>query len=186
MNIILDGVDCVGKDTQIRFIEEEFESRDKVVHLLHYSNIKMNSKEKILKASKLRYREMFKLFNKSDDLNIFIFNRAYLSEYVYSPIYRNYDGSYVFDYEKDFISKKYEPTKLIILMDEAEKIIKRDIRRGDGKTFSLDIDKKNKELNAFKEAYDKSLLDKKLVYLNGKTPIQLFNEDIKPFIFEDR
>ena len=36
MNIIIEGADALGKDTQISFIEKEFEKRSKAVHIVHY------------------------------------------------------------------------------------------------------------------------------------------------------
>ena len=183
MNIIVEGCDCTGKDTQIKFIETEFERLKKAVHIFHYSNITLDSNKNIENASKIRYREMFNLLNKSDDLNVFIMNRSHLGEAVYSPIYRGYSGDYVFDYEKDFMIKEHQNTKLILLIDDPEKIIERDKARGDNNSFSLDIDKKKTEIVLFERAFDKSFLDKKMIHLNGRTAEDIYENEIKPFIF---
>lgn len=185
MNIIIEGIDCVGKDTQIAFIETEIAKRNKVSHVFHYSNIKLTDNKEIEKASKLRYREMFSILNMSSDLNNFIMNRSHLGEAIYSPIYRSYSGDYVFDYEKAFLSKAHQPTKLVLFLDDAEKIIERDKKRGDGLSFSLDIDKKNQEIEAFKKAFEKSSLDKKLIYLKGRGPEEIFTQEVYPFLFEN-
>lgn len=185
MNVIFESTDAMGKDTQIAFVEKEFEKRGKAVHIIHYSNIKLDTNEDIKKASELRYREMFNILNRSDDLNIFVLNRAHLGEAIYSPIYRNYSGDFVFDFEKDFVSKDHQPTKLIVFTDDAEKCLERDKKRNDGKSFSLDLEKRKQEIEAFERAYNMSVLDKKLIHLNGRTPEEIWEQDVKPFIFGD-
>lgn len=185
MNIIIEGCDCTGKDTQIKFIETEFERLKKAVHIFHYSNINLESNTDIENASKIRYREMFNLLNKSDDLNVFIMNRSHLGEAVYSPIYRGYNGDYVFDYEKNFMIKEHENTKLILFTDDPEKIIERDKARGDNKSFSLDINKKDLEISLFERAFEKSFLNKKIIHLNGRTAEDIYENEVKPFIFNE-
>lgn len=185
MNVIVEAADAMGKDTQIGFIEQEFERRGKAVHIIHYSNIKLATNKDIEIASRIRYREMFNIMNFSNNLNIFIFNRAHLGETVYSPIYRGYNGDYVFEYEKKFVNKGHENTKLIVFTDDPEKSIERDIKRNDGKSFSLELEKRTNEINRFVEAYNKSVLDKKLIELKGRDANQIWQEEVYPFIFED-
>lgn len=183
MNIIFESTDAMGKDTQIALLERELEKRGKAVHILHYSNIRLDSNSQIETASKIRYREMFNVMKNITDPNVFIFNRAHLGETVYSPLYRNYNGDYVFDYEKEYLNQQHPKTFLIVFTDDVDNVIARDIARNDGKSFTLDKDKKQKEIELFEQAYEKSSLCKKLVKLNNRTPEQIFNEDIKPFIF---
>lgn len=183
MNIVIEGCDAMGKGTQIAFIEKEFEKLAAAVHIIHYSNIKLDTNDAIKVASQIRYREMFKLMSVIPDNNVLIFDRAHLGETVYSPIYRNYSGDFVFDFEKDYVKREHPETKLIVFTDTPEAVIERDKKRGDGLSFSLDIDKKKQELEAFERAYVMSCLDKKLIYLNGRTPEQIWKEDVYPFIF---
>ena len=183
MNIIVCGADALGKSTQIALIEKEWEKRNKAVHIIHYSNIKLDTNDAIKVASQIRYREMFKLMSVVPENNVLIFDRAHLGETVYSPIYRNYSGDFVFDFEKDYVKCEHPETKLIVFTDTPEAVIERDKKRGDGLSFSLDIDKKKQELEAFERAYTMSVLDKKLIYLNGRTPEQIWKEDVYPFIF---
>ena len=126
---------------------------------------------------------MFNLMSSVPENSVLIFNRAHLGETVYSPIYRNYSGDFVFDFEKDYVKREHPETKLIVFTDTPEAVIERDKKRGDGLSFSLDIDKKKQELEAFERAYIVSCLDKKLIYLNGRTPEQIWKEDVYPFIF---
>lgn len=173
----------MGKGTQIAFIEKEFEKRNKAVHIVHYSNIKLDTNEDIKLASQIRYREMFRLMSVLPNENVLIFDRAHLGETVYSPIYRKYSGDFVFDYEKDYVNHNNPVTKLIVFTDTPEAVIERDKKRGDGLSFSLDVEKKREEIAAFERAYEMSSLDKKLIHLNGRTPEQIWEEDVYPFIF---
>ena len=126
---------------------------------------------------------MFKLMSSVPENNVLIFNRAHLGETVYSPMYRNYNGDFVFDFEKDYVRREHPETKLIVFTDTPEAVIERDKKRGDGLSFSLDIDKKIQELEAFESAYNMSCLDKKLVHVSGRTPEQIGKGDVYPFIF---
>lgn len=185
MIVLIEGPDACGKDTQAQFIENEFERRHISVHSFHYSNIKYtNSNEEIKIASMQRYRDMFNIFSSIRNENLAIIsNRSHIGETVYSPIYRKYNGDFVFDFEKDYVRREHPETKLIVFTDTPEAVIERDKKRGDGLSFSLDIDKKKQELEAFERAYNVSCLDKKLIYLNGRTPEQIWKDDVYPFIF---
>ena len=70
--------DALGKDTQIALIEKEFEKRSKAVHIVHYSNIKLDTNDAIKVASQIRYREMFNLMSSVPENNVLIFNRCTL------------------------------------------------------------------------------------------------------------
>lgn len=180
-------VDAMGKSTQIQLIENELERRHKAVHIVHYSNIKFTKDNKeIENASALRYREMFNLMKKTDDTNVIIFDRAHLGETVYSPLYRGYTGDFVFQFEKDFIEGEHPETKLILFTDTVENVIARDKARGDGLSFTLDPEKKADELKAFDMAFENSWLDKKRISLNGRTPEEIYEQDVFPFIFGDK
>ena len=185
MIILIEGVDCLGKDTQISFIEKEFEKRNKAVHIIHYSNIKLDTNEAIKVASQIRYREMFRLMSVVPLNNVLILNRSHIGEAVYSPMYRNYNGDFVFDFEKDYVNHNNPVTKLIVFTDTAEAVIARDKARGDGLSFSLELDKKKQELAAFERAYNLSSLNKKLIHLNGRTAEEIWEQEVYPFIFKD-
>ena len=184
MNIIVCGADAMGKSTQIQLIENELEKLGKAVHIVHYSNIKFTKdNSEIENASMIRYREMFNLMKRTDDLNAIIFDRAHLGETVYSPLYRGYTGKFVFDFEKNFVNGSHPKTKLILFTDTVENVIARDKARGDGLSFTLDPEKKAEELKAFDEAFNESCLDKKRIILNGRTPEEIYSQDVYPFIF---
>ncbi len=187
MVVIFDSVDAIGKDTQIERLVQLAHKKGIITHILHYSNIKglddnksnLRGPSSIHDFSKVRdlsveqYQSIFTFMRDvaipSKDL--FIYNRAHLSEYVYSPMYRNYDGYYVFALEKTILADKLSDNiYLFSFIDDPKKIIERDIARGDGQSFSLDFDKKQEELNRFKEAFNLSGISKKyLIDIENKT-----------------
>ena len=191
MVTIICGTDALGKDTQIQKIKDESERRGISAHILHYSNIKVfgNDNKKIREASYKQFRDMFKLINfaaSEDSMNL-ILNRAHLGECVYRPLYRNYNGDFVFEEEKTFIwQDNLKRIKLILFTDDVEAIIKRDKERNDGQSFSLDPEMKKKELELFDKAFEKSILNKKRIELKGRNAEQIWNEEVKTFIFDNK
>lgn len=184
MNIIIEGVDATYKSTEIQFIKNELEKRGKIVYIIHCSNFKFSDDLKEIESfSKKYYKDLLLLMRHSseDKDHVIIFDRAHLGEYVYSPIYRNYDGSYVFDYEKEILLDDYS-TKLIVFSDDPQKIIERDKKRNDKLSFSLALDKKTEEVNRFVEAFNKSVLNKKFIELKDRSSEQVWKEDVLPFI----
>ena len=112
-----------------------------------------------------------------------ICDRAHLGECVYSPIYRDYSGDFVFEEEKNFIwQDNLKRIKLILFTDDAENVIKRD----DGLSFSIDLDTKKKEIELFDKAFEKSILNKKRIELKGRYAEQIWNEEVKTFIFDNK
>jgi hypothetical protein len=111
-----------------------------------------------------------------------IFDRTHLGEMVYSPLYRNYPGSYVFDLEKQFLAesspKVGESVKLILLTTSNF-----DMLEDDG--LSFDFAKKEDEQKMFIEAFNKSSLKNKVLVdvHNGnggyKTYEEIFKEAMK-------
>ena len=191
MTIIIEGVDALGKSTQIQKIKDEFEKQGISVHILHYSNIKAfgNDNKKIREASYKQYRDMLKLANyaASEDSMALILDRSHVGEAVYSPLYRDYNGDFVFEEEKTFLwQDNLKRIKLILFTDEVEAIIKRDKERNDGQSFSLDPEMKKKELELFDKAFEKSILNKKRIELKGRDAEQIWNEEVKTFIFDNK
>lgn len=191
MTVIVEGVDALGKSTQIQKIKDEFEKRGVSVHILHYSNIKAfgNDNKKIKEASYKQYRDMLKLANyaASEDSMALILDRSHIGESVYSPLYRNYNGDFVFEEEKTFLwQDNLKRIKLILFTDDVEEIIKRDKKRNDGQSFSLDPEMKKKELELFDKAFEKSILNKKRIELKGRDAEQIWNEEVKTFIFDNK
>jgi hypothetical protein len=181
MIIIVEGPDNVGKGTQIENIKKWIGETGESVHVLHYSNIKVD-KDRILEVSKMHYRHMFEIVDvgRSYGMN-FILDRAHLGEAVYSPIYRGYNGDYVFNLEKDYCIAQtvdgpekthlWKNTKLILYTDDPENLIDRE----DGKSFSIDLHNKESELKAFEVAFNKSILDKIMINISGRDKENVWN-----------
>lgn len=181
---IIEGVDSTGKGTQIEMLKSEYEKKGIPVHIVHYSSVKgIKDKKKVEAYSKKLYKDMFDLGCSTTKENVIIMDRGHLGESVYSPMYRGYSGDYVFDYENELLGFDWQKFKLILFTGDAKEIIKRDKARGDGQSFTLDLEKKKEELKKFDEAFEKSKLIKLRIDIGKKTPEEIFNE-VKAFIFK--
>jgi thymidylate kinase len=104
--------------------------------------------------------EMMK-FAYHNNINL-IFDRFHIGEYVYSPIYRNYSGEFIFEIEKQFkFEKFFGNIFLTVMVDEAKSVSKRE----DGLSFSgKDIDLKISEKRRFTIGFTKSnIINKQLI-----------------------
>ena len=179
MNIIIEGPDAVGKSTLIKSLQSYLYNLEKVypTQTLYYYNLK-TSKEEMLRVSHLHYAEGFKTLIKSyhEDKKHLLLDRFHLGEYVYSEKYRGYDGSYVFDFEKQYVNVFEDNTLLILLYDDAENLISRD----DGLSLSVNIDDKNEEIQRFLTAFELTELKNKIkININNKTIEEVYNLVIK-------
>jgi len=155
--IIIEGTDNVGKDTQQNLIIEKL--NDLVFHKVHYSSLPFKDDvDKHTKYSKKMYEDMFNMMElcKSSNINI-IFNRSHLGETVYSPLYRNYSGDYVFDIEKKYTKSLRENLYLITLTNDPHTILKRD----DGKSFYGNEEEIKAEVDGFNRAHRLSTIKNK-------------------------
>lgn len=166
--IIVEGPDNVGKTTQIRNISKLLNDNNIINHTLHYSNLQsdiLNGNE-IRKNSKIMYDNMINISNSTSDF--FISDRFHLGEYVYGKIYRNYDNpTNIFD-----IEKLTDNILLIVLIDSAENLISRD----DNKSFSINKNIKNKEIELFIESYNLSKFKKILINIENKNIDSVWSE----------
>jgi thymidylate kinase len=162
----MEGLDNCGKTTQIRKLLKYF--IDKPTFVIHFSGIQDISAQKSKNYSIKLYNEMFLLMkNAYQDQRSLIFDRSHIGEYVYAPMYRNYPGDFIFDieniYENDlFFNNIY----LFTMIDDPENIIKRE----DGKSFSIELENKQKEIDLFVEATNRSnIKHKKIINIAGKS-----------------
>ena len=176
MIVICEGLDRVGKSTQIQRIKRYYEEKNRLFHILHYSNIKGPNIEE---RSKIYYKEMFELIKYAHDKINLILDRAHIGEVVYSPLYRNYSGEYVFGLEKLYEPYLYN-TRLLVFIDRAENLITRD----DGLSFTAQLNKKTDEIERFTEAYNKSFLRKALINIDGYDEEAVWNNFVKKALEE--
>lgn len=157
MIVIFEGIDNVGKDTQIKMFQKYmFDKHNFMFHQLHYSGFNSNdlSSGELLDMNYKLYCEMFDIIYRNN-FN-FILNRSHLGEYVYGNMYRGYDASYIFDLEKTRMIKK---VKLILLLDDSNTVISRD----DGHSFSINKTVKEKEIELFREVFNKTSIEDKII-----------------------
>jgi thymidylate kinase len=157
--IIIEGTDNVGKDTQQNLIIEKL--NDLVFHKIHYSSLPFKTDvEKHVTYSSTMYDDMFKLMLSVKEKNInIIFNRSHLGESVYSPLYRNYSGDYVFDIEKNYVDELRNELYLITLTNDPHTIWNRD----DGKSFYKNEEGIRAEVEGFTRAHRLSKIKNKLM-----------------------
>lgn len=150
--IIFEGLDRCLKDTLIDKVKGYLPPS----HTLHYA--KPPKVEDVKFFQRMSFNQMFKMIKNLYHMNFtLILNRAHIGEFVYSPIYRNYSGEYVFDIEKKF---DLGNVFLIVLYDSNyEAYLKRD----DGESFNEgNIENVKKEIDAFREGYQKSVIPNKI------------------------
>jgi thymidylate kinase len=94
-----------------------------------------------------------------------IFDRWHLGEAVYSPLYRKYSGSYVFDMEKTFNLDSTNNVRLILLIEDFQTAIH---FQSDGDSF--DDTKREAEQKLFIEAFNRSVIqDKRIICVTDRT-----------------
>lgn len=161
MIYIFEGLDNCLKDAIIYKLRAKLSAR---THVLKYSN--PPSIEETEKYQKDHFTDMFSLIEESliGDRN-FILNRAHLGEYVYGPIYRKYDSSWIFDIENQFLKRikdRSHSIVMVLLYDSSNEQLR---KREDGKSMSKVQDEKiDLERLRFLEAFDKSFISQKLKF----------------------
>lgn len=183
--IILEGPDNTGKDTQQKLIIKNLYKQEGLVFQTHhFSNCPFTTKKDHIAYSKQMYTDMFRTIKEYCSMGISaIFNRSHLGEAVYSPLYRKYDGDYVFRIEKAFKDSYYKcwnnleaPSKfyeekifdqiyLIVFVGDKNVIFSRD----DKLSFYKDAEGVQKERELFERAFEKSIIPHKyIIDVTGK------------------
>jgi len=163
MIYIFEGIDRVGKSTQINKLFKKIANRGHGRPLMiHCANFGIGDKVRSETYSKMYYYKFLKDIIRLSDRDIYdvILDRSHIGEAVYGPMYRDSDGEYVFDFEKEIFSERdLESTYLITLIDSPENAIERD----DGLSFSTDLHLKKEEIHLFKCAHNDSHIKNKLL-----------------------
>ena len=164
MIYILEGMDNCLKDTLIQLLRSSLPPQTQI---LKFSNPPKNIASSPEAWQKAHFTDMFDLL----ELNIaysnrnLILNRAHLGEYVYAPIYRGYDGDWIFDLEKSFLNASHEhlgKLKLFVLYDSDNNQLH---LREDGRSLSKnDGNKINLERERFIKAFEKSRMPNKRIF----------------------
>lgn len=128
----IEGLDRLGKSTLINNIKQST-GFFQVIHFskpelldIHYLNMFNADSDGDLRARRDGlYTYQCASFNNSMLLAKsgakLIFDRWHLGENVYAPLYRKYDGSYVFDLEKRHDLQTHDRIRLILLTEDFDK-----------------------------------------------------------------
>ncbi len=159
---MIDGIDRLGKGTLVQNILDKYGYHlvihyDKPKLLQKYSESSSN-KEIALRTYQVETNQnMFELMKTK--VNV-IFDRTHLGEMVYAPLYRGYNGDYIYKMEMEAIEHKIftyrEDFKLILLTTSNF-----DMLQDDG--LSFDFSKKEFEQAKFIEAFKRSSISNKTI-----------------------
>lgn len=171
MILFIDGLDNVGKTTQIKKIINHFNKE--VFISIHHTAVKQKSAEDSICQTSAYTRDVFSLARSRNDIGrSLIADRCHLSEMVYSKLYRGYDGDYVLDIEREYLTLLREIV-LITLIDTPENVVWRE----DGLSHSVKLEDKQKEIDAFVSAANRSkILNKHIINISGKNEDMVFEE----------
>jgi hypothetical protein len=180
--IIIEGSDNTGKSTQASLLIKKL--KDIVFQKLHYSSLPFKDDTDLhITYSTRMYDDMFKLMTLMKDNHInAIFDRSHLGETVYSPLYRQYSGDYVFDIEKNYVNELSKELYLITLVNDPNIIFKRD----DGLSFYKNEEGVKAEVDGFIRAHRLSKIKNKLLVNVGTMSADEVCEVILNFIKEER
>lgn len=163
MVYIFEGMDNCLKDTLIQLLRAYLPPQTQVFKFSNPPSA-INLAEEWQKA---HFKDMFDLIDLSlaNSTRNLILNRAHLGEFVYSPIYRGYEGDWIFDLEESFLKASCEhvnKVKLFVLYDSDNHQLS---NREDGKSLSKkDNVKMNLERERFILAFEKSKISCKKIF----------------------
>jgi len=163
MIYIFEGMDNCLKDTLIQLFRYTLPPQTQI--------LKYNSPpagiSNVEHWQQAHFKDMFELLeiNLNNSSRNLILNRAHLGEYVYSPIYRGYEGEWIFDLEKNFFDSSdfYQSNiKLFVFYDSDNSKLR---MREDGNSFSVNDDENlNKERSRFLKSFQKSMISHKKLF----------------------
>lgn len=163
---IFESVDGLGKSTLINAVKN-VKGYYPVVHYQkpELLEIYQEFNSVISPLYEYQYASFVSLMQLIESKIPMIYDRAHLGEAVYGNMYRNYNGSYVFDLEKQYNMANQHHVQLILLTTSNWDFI-----IDDGQ--SHDFTKRVEEQQRFIEAFDKSIIPNKLLInitkLNGE------------------
>lgn len=168
-NILVEGIDNVGKSTLVRSLAKWYYNKQPIIT----QSIGAPFKDDLgLRTSKKYYAKLFKLL--ADDDFTVIADRSHLGESVYAPIYRNYSGQYVMDFEEKLTDKK----TFLILLDSTnlQEISNREdgLSLSQGNSACIGV-----EAERFRQAFEKSTLCKFYIDTDGMSADDVFVEVLR-------
>lgn len=162
MIYIFEGPDACGKSSQIARLNKYLAAKNRFPLNIHCTNFGLPTNGKSKSYSEMYYYKLMKDVIKFSDKDIYdvIMDRSWLGENVYGPLYRDRDGSYVFEIEKQLMRPDdVYGFRLITLIDTSLKMIDRD----DGQSFSTEENMKIRENEAFVATHEKTAIEDKVL-----------------------
>lgn len=159
--IIIEGPDRVGKNTLASNLTDRLDD----FLSIHFTGPPKDMKDSLSYQFKNSFKYKANLTVEALKItNTVIWNRSHLGEYVYGQIYRNQNPQDILKEIWEFETKTLFPNigneniYAINLFASSDFLIQND----DGMSFSIEKEKKEKELEYFKDIFNKSLLRNKL------------------------
>ena len=171
MKLLIEGLDRLGKSSLAKNVQDKLG-----YHLyIHYGKpekLKRYTGSSIgcpLHAYQRELNEnMFKLLESNANI---IIDRAHLGETVYAPLYRGYDGGYVFNIEKKYNT---DGVRLILLYADPDFVVE-----DDGKSIG-DFSMRTCEQEEFKISFHRSNIeDKKMIKVNEGNKYRPYEDILK-------
>ena len=160
--IIVEGPDCVGKDSLIKRLTEYFNNSVKVIH----AGIPSSSDLHDYYYNGLLHETLDAYY--AHKYNAVIHNRSMYGEYVYGPKYRNENKEYVAHLINDLELAQLKTFILsnellfILLNSDSSEVL---VKSNDGLSISNKESDIKDEMKAFDEIFDKSRIKNKLKVL---------------------
>ena len=178
-NFIVDGMDRCGKTTLIKKLPLLMNLQEPIIAIKHPARhfaeeCKNTRDEQIIRYNKRLYMSTYDTSVYLNETgNQVIWDRSHLSEFVYGSLYRGYDSTYAMESEFNLHFAQFaEKTTLIVLVDGPEGIINRD----DGESNSIDEDKLVEERLRFLDAFQRSMIRKKIyINIHDKSMTEVYN-----------
>jgi thymidylate kinase len=179
--IIIEGQDRSGKDTLIRNLQIKYPS-SRTTHWGYPSGKTNDEKTEWQKSSFKSEFENWKLSKELNVLDYVIWNRSHIGEYVYGTLYRNSEPSTWIPALEDEYLKNDPDVYLVFLSADPVFTLSQD----DGNSYSVKLDDKKLELQAFSSAVESSAIRNKITFSvhneNGYYPAEGILHQVLKFI----
>lgn len=155
--LIIEGTDRTGKDTLIQSLMAKYPNSE-MVHWGYPIGDTNDEKTEYQKMSFGYLMRWYKFKKTMGNLDLLIWNRSHIGEYVYGTIYRDsYPQLWIPSMEETYLSND-EDIILVLLEADPEFIVKND----DGESYSNKLEDKKVEISKFQQAFNNSIIINKL------------------------
>jgi len=166
--IIIEGPDNCGKDSLIKKIEEQFLT----CTIVHYTKPENKYIQKTLFRG-----YAYAIVTKKYDTDVVILNRSHYGEYVYGCMYRGIseqDAIDIINEIDDIYLKNNIDAYYIQLLSSSDSLL---VKNDDNKSLSKgNIEAIATEQRRFKTIFEKSKLNKKIIYINNEDKFRDMND----------